>query len=366
MGNLTKNILILIPGEHARGGITNYYASIRKHFPSNIIYFIRGSRHWPKKPNLLIEISRLLYDYCRFIHIVLFKDISLIQTSTAFCPDSVLRDGLFIILAKLLNRRVIVFYRGWCYLFVNNLLGYRLKLFKSIFYMADGFIELSENNMNHFRQLGYKKKIFLETTIVDIDFVKDINIENTVDKRFNKKEKTILFLSRIETTKGIYKVLDIFKNLKLLEPDFKLVFAGDGTELGKLKDEILKKKIKDVTITGFVQGEAKRDLFIDATMFLFLSESEGMPNALLEAMSFGLPIITTNVGGISSVFKNNRNGELLNEYDITYIIDKIRLISFNKAIYYSMSYANYNDSKQKFWSDIVSKRMIEIFKEISG
>ena len=364
----TKNILILVPGENARGGITNYYTSIRNDFPSNIIYLKRGSRNWPIKSNRFIEISRIISDYIKFIYFILLKNISLVQTTTSFSINSIIRDSFFIIIIKLFRKKVIVFFRGWNNEFVYNLSGLKLRLFKTVFFKADALIDLSQNKVNYLKKLGYKRPIFLETTLADINLIKDLKIEEAINRRYKSRIKTILYLSRIEKQKGIYKVLEIYISLKKINSNYRLVFAGDGSELNKLKDEIEKRGILDVSIMGFVQNENKRRLFDEASIFLFLSEfdGEGMPISVLEAMSFGLPVITTNVGGIASVIQDQRNGVLLKNYNKKSIVNKINQIVTNKKIYSSVSRNNYSDGKKLIWSNIVAKRMINIFNEMNS
>jgi len=364
LSNKTKNILILIPGENARGGITNYYLSIKKHLHSHILFFPRGSRNWPQKESKPLEIIRLVNDYLKFILKLLFNKVALVQITTAFYAKSILRDGMFIIISKILRKKVIVFYRGWGDDFVCNLSGLSLKLYKKVFFKADAIIDLAKKNINYLKKMGYRNKIFLETTLVDIDLVNDINIANLIQKRIDCMQKTILFLSRIEKEKGIYKVLDIYNEIKKGNPDFKLVFAGDGSETENLKNKIIELNVEDVSLMGFVTGEQKKQLFENATIFLFLSDFEGMPNAVLEAMAFGLPVITTNVGGISSVFVNKKNGVLLEDYDQLFIISEIKRIVSDNVLYNSISITNYNEAKQKFWSNIVATRMMKIFDKI--
>lgn len=134
-----------------------------------------------------------------------------------------------------------------------------------------------------------------------------------------------------------------------------IIYNGEVYNFKELKIKYL----KNVTVTGFVETDRKQILFEEANMFIFLSDFEGMSNAVLEAMSFGLPVITTNVGGIASVFTNNRNGMLVDEYN------KILQILKNEDLYKTISITNFNDAKQKVWSNIVAKRMIKIFNEVS-
>jgi glycosyltransferase involved in cell wall biosynthesis len=89
-----------------------------------------------------------------------------------------------------------------------------------------------------------------------------------------------------------------------------------------------------------------------------------MPNAVLEAMAFGLPIVTTNVGGISSVFENQKNGMLINDYNKNEIVKYTDSLLADSKLYRGISERNYLDSKNKFWSDKVSERIIKIFNNV--
>jgi len=239
-----------------------------------------------------------------------------------------------------------------------------LKLFKFIYFNTNALIDLSESNTKHLKAMGYQREIYLETTVVDINLIKGINVDQLIENRDKNEIKTILFLSRIEKEKGIYNLLEIFKSLKKENQNYKLIFAGDGNELNNLRLLVEKENISGVTIKGFVQGEEKKMLFEKTTVFVFLSEFEGMPNAVLEAMAFGLPVVTTNVGGIASVFKDERNGMLINDYNKNNIVRYIESILTDSALYQAIGKRNYLESKNKFWSDKVSERIIKIFNEI--
>ncbi|MGE0635302.1 MAG: glycosyltransferase [Bacteroidia bacterium] len=364
MKALDKKVLILVPGENARGGITNYYQAIRNRLPQNIFYFTRGVRGWPNKSGLLAEIITHLKDYFKFIKAIIKPDVVLVQTTTALYKSSIYRDCVFVLLSKLFGKKVIVFFRGWDNKFAYNMSGFSKIIFKKTFLKADAIIDLSQSNINYLKSIGYKKKIYLETTLVDEKLLENVNIDNCIKNRINSPVKKILFLSRIEKNKGVYILLEAFKQINKTHNNYSLIYAGDGLELDKLKEQVDKQKIKNVEFTGFVQGEEKKALFTEASIFVFLSEYEGMPNAVLEAMAFGLPVITTNVGGISSIFTDKKNGRLINEVDVKFISENIINIIYHNTDYVNYSMTNYAEAKSKFWSSIVAQRMKNIFNNV--
>jgi len=364
LSSIKNNVLILVPSINARGGITNYYYSIRKNFPENIHYITRGARNWPHKSNKLAEGVRMISDYINFTVSLFKKDIQVVQTTTAFYGSCVIRDGIFLFIARLFGKKTIVFFRGWDDKFVYSISGIKKKIVEKVFFKANAIIDLSQQNIDHIKKMGFKNKLILETTLVDEALVKDIDIQKYIDKRIGSKTKNILFLSRIEKTKGIYVLLDAFKKINTVNPDVNLIYAGDGLELNDIKKLVEKEKISNVTFSGFVDGKAKQDLFLKASVFVFLSEFEGMPNAVLEAMAFGLPVVTTNVGGIASVFVNEKNGFLIDHANTNAIADNITALLYNETLNESISSLNFKEAKEKFWSNVVAERMKIIFSSV--
>lgn len=364
MGNTVGKIVILVPGEAARGGITNYYQHIKKDLPEHVIYFQRGARNWPRRSGPMAELTRMLMDYVRFIKLLNREKVVLLQTTTAFYRQSLIRDGLFLCIAKLFSVKRIVFFRGWDNDFAHNLSGLSLYFFRRTFMKCQAIIDLAKDNIKHLDQLGYRGKLYLETTLVGKELLDGFDIREHLAKRTQSKTKTILFMSRIEQAKGIYTLLEAFLQLEKRDQNVRLIFAGDGSQEDNLAQRVRESGSDHIELKGFVSGEAKRKLFEEAHLFVFLSEFEGMPNAVLEAMSFGLPVITTNVGGIASVFENNRNGVLLEACNPEIVAQNMETLLGDAAVYENYSLTNYEEAKNKFRSDIVAKRVMNIFEEI--
>ncbi len=176
---MNSNVLILVPGDDARGGITNYYKALRKHLPKNFIYFKRGARNWPKRSNPLVEFIRIITDYLRFLYKLIYYKISIVQTTTAFYKRAIIRDGIFILIARILGKKIVVFFRGWNDQYAHGLSGISLKLFKFVYFSADAIIDLSEDNINFLKRLGYNKALYLETTVVDDNLLTNSSIASS-------------------------------------------------------------------------------------------------------------------------------------------------------------------------------------------
>lgn len=369
MKNIKDKILILVPAFTARGGITNYYHVLREEFPWQIEYFERGSRTWPIRKGFFSELLRAYKDYLNFKKRITDGDISLVQSSTSLGVSTTIRDGLFLRYAHKKGIKTIVFFRGWDVKAENKTEKNYLSVFRYFFFSADAFITLSEHTCSTLKRWGYKRKIYIETTLVDKHLIKDVKLENINLKKFDLNQNqtlNILFLSRIEKRKGIYELLEAFKLLKSdTLPYITLTICGDGFELVPLQQMIEYENIKGITIKGFISGEEKRDAFANSHIFVFPSHGEGMPNAVLEAMGFGLPIVTTPVGGVIDFFEDGKNGYFTPINNAIELAKNIKKLVLDQNIRFNIAFSNYHLANDRFRSDKVAKRILKIFHEVS-
>lgn len=360
-----KKILILTPGPNARGGITGYYQTLRKYFLLQIEYFERGSRNWPDQESSFTTFIRIFKDALNFYKKIRTKDYALVQTTTSFSQYSLLRDGLFILIAKLYRLNVIVFFHGGDESYSNRVEKGYLPLFRFTYFKADAIIDLSQRNIDRLRRWHYSKPIFLETTVVDDALIKNIDIE-FIHNKYNSldREINILFLARVEIPKGIYEAIDAFTILKTKHPNYIFTLAGDGKELENVKEYIKINNIRDVIIKGFVEGEEKIKTYRKADLYILPSYFEGMPTTVIEAMAFGLPVVTRSVGGIPDFFINGTNGFMTESKDPVVFADYIESITGNKELIQEMAVNNYHYSRKRFLSDIVVRRIEKIFTDV--
>lgn len=129
-----------------------------------------------------------------------------------------------------------------------------------------------------------------------------------------------VFVGWLVREKGIPQLLEAVTTLRK-EYQFELHLVGDGT----LFDYCSRYKASNnLDSTLYLHGWQKKheviDILKNSDVFVLPSEAEGFPNALLEAVSLGLPAICTDVGGVSDTLLDNKNGFLLesNRSDLIY------------------------------------------------
>lgn len=121
---------------------------------------------------------------------------------------------------------------------------------------------------------------------------------------FNEREKHFLFIGRLSEEKGIEMLLDTFKNAI-----FDLKIAGDGP----LKNRVVEveKEFPNITYLGNLSGDEVGEEMQKAQALIFPSVwYEGMPMTIIEAFSYGTPVIASNVGAMTSMIFHGSNGFL--------------------------------------------------------
>ncbi len=354
---------MLVPAESAQGGISNYFQVLKNRFSSPVEYFERGARSWPIRKSKLAEIIRAWKDLQAFKQILDTGDYGLVQTSTSLGSFAVIRDGFFIYLAKLRGIKVIVFFRGWDERFESILESRYLRLFKSIFFQADAMIVLASAFKNRLRAWGYTKPVYIETTVVDDTLVSGID-QAFLEKKYTglKDEIRLLFLARVEREKGIYEAIDAFAHLSKAYPKLSLIIAGDGFELQPAQEYVKSKCIERIFFIGKVIGEAKRRAFLESHIYLFPSYTEGLPNSVLEAMAFGLPILATRVGGLNDILQDGRTGYFIHQRDSQDIAQKIELLLNDLKLTSAIALYNHSYAINNFNVGIVVRRLEVIYQ----
>ncbi len=128
----------------------------------------------------------------------------------------------------------------------------------------------------------------------------------------NKTTESVVSVGRFEVVqKRQDLLLKAFKIILESKPWVKLHFLGDGDDKQSMKDLAMQLGISDSVVFHGVVRNVKVEL-LKHRLFVLCSDYEGMPNALLEAMSLGMPVVSTNCrpGGASSLIDNQQNGLL--------------------------------------------------------
>jgi glycosyltransferase involved in cell wall biosynthesis len=298
-------VLLHTPDLKTQGGVTAFCATIKNSFKSEVDYFIAGPRD--ETEHRIYTPLRMLSDYVRYFWIMVSRHYDVIQVNPSFRIGALSRDAGFVLIAKAFHKKVIVFIHGWDKEFERKLRAKCLWLFRCTYFHADAFAVLARDFKGRLESMGYMGPIYVGRTAVDNTLLLSLRDDNS-SRPHSHKPFNVLFLSRIIKEKGIMEALKGFGILRSKNPDVTMTVAGDGEGMEEAKKLIEERKIPDVRFVGYVSGEEKAKELSRAHCYLFPSYEEGMPISVLEAMAFGLPVITRPVGALADFFENGAMG----------------------------------------------------------
>lgn len=186
--------------------------------------------------------------------------------------------------------------------------------------------------------------------------------------RNEHSETEILFLSNLLVSKGILVLLDALAILRQKGRVFHCTIGGGETNeisSSKLQEEIVSRGLqKVITYKGQLVGNAKESALNDADLFVFPTYyvEECLPLVLLEAMSCGVPCVTTNEGGIPAVVEDGVTGFITEKNSPTAVAEKIDYLIQHPGISQKMGEVGRKRFLEQFTIDTFESRLTQILK----
>ena len=180
-----------------------------------------------------------------------------------------------------------------------------------LYHLADLVVVQTQHNKEYFSKALQKKCRIIYNPV-------DLKEKQALALRTEKKQR-IVSVARLMKQKNQLMLIDAFAEVQKSFPDYILTIYGEGP----FRDELQKRieelgLVEQVELPGRVQNVF--DSIADAELFVLSSDFEGMPNALIEAMCLGLPVISTRVSGASDLIENENNGLLTDVGDVKMLI----------------------------------------------
>lgn len=355
-----KNEKVLIIGSDlsVKGGITSVIDSFLNYkldgFELELLpTYIEGSS--------IKKIIFFIKSYFKYIVLLLKNKFNIVHIHMSY-NGSFYRKFLIVKISKIYKKKVVLHLHGSEFKkFYNSSNSMIKKLIKNIFESSDCVIVLGDEWYKFISQVAPKANIKIFNNAVKIP---DSNVN------WNKERINILFLGVLIKRKGVD---DLIEAVNVLEKknlnknrNLKFIIAGVGKEEEELKEKVKKYNLDYcINFAGWVNGEKKKNLLEEAQVFVLPSYNEGLPMAILESMSYGIPVISTNVGSIEEVVNNN-NGYIIKPGEINDLANAIEDITedeekwseksnlarkiiyerFNQKIYFKNIKNLYNDMKK--------------------
>lgn len=180
-----------------------------------------------------------------------------------------------------------------------------------LYHLADVVVVQTQHNKDYFPKALQKKCTIIYNPI-------DLAEKSELALRMDKKHR-IVSVARLMKQKNQLMLIEAFYQIHKEFPDYTLTIYGDGPYRDVLENRIDELGLREsVTLPGKVQNVF--DCIADAELFVLTSNFEGMPNALIEAMCLGLPVISTRVSGATDLITDGKNGLLTDVGDTEQLI----------------------------------------------
>lgn len=272
------------------------------------------------------------------------------------------RDTVLVKIAKLFGKKTCVFWRGFNDRYFEEVVKPRYGRFlRRGLFKADHSIFLGQQIYEKYHSIGCNTPYSIFSTMLDSRFLR------TEPRAEGDGTFTLLFLSRVEREKGIMEALAAFKELVAAYPAMCLVVAGTGNALPEAEEFVRFNGLRNVSFVGDVRGDSKRRCFNSADLFLFPSYFEGMPNALLEALGMGIPVVTSRVGGVPDFFADPQMGVMMEGHSAEEIVRAVKRIYLASAeTRAAMSEYNRGYAESHFLDSVVVLRLESLFESIAA
>jgi glycosyltransferase involved in cell wall biosynthesis len=225
--------------------------------------------------------------------------------------------------------------------------GFLMRLLaRLMFRFADGVILQTKQSKKFFPKAVRKKAVIMSNPL---------NPEFLNKRYIGERENVIVTVGRLDENKNQSMLIHAFSKIAAEFPKLKLVIYGDGEYKEKLEDLVRAKNLMDrVELAGSIDDVAGH--ICNARIFALTSNTEGMPNTIIEAMAVGLPVVSTDCpcGGPAELIEDGVNGLLVPVGDAFALADAFRKILEDDALEQSLG-ENAAKITQKLSPDKVNK-----------
>jgi glycosyltransferase involved in cell wall biosynthesis len=364
VGNV--DVLILTKDIDSKGGVASLYRLLKKHFNYERIeldYFYVGSSsvvYKQRNKRIFSYIIDSIGQFNRFRTYCKKSKPDIVVLNPSLIPVSLIRDGIYLLIAKYYNVKAIIFIHGW-----RNNTFERIKknvllrsLFIEVYDKADTFIVLSNSFHDWLSTLLPETPIYTLFIPYDDTLIHDyIDISN---------RSGFIFLSRISERKGIKELMEVAQSLlQAGHTQFSLKIYG---HFANIKIEKWVKNYLDshpeirnsIYIGGFIDGDIKYSELRKSEVFVLPSWEEGCPTALIEAMAAGCYTIASNVGAIPEIITNNWNGQIINPKSKTQLSSALETFMRNRNELLTRCLNNRKQTNEKYDIKVFADRLTDI------
>lgn len=319
------------PSSDSKGGIATVIANFKEHYQSNSVFYLDS---WKDGERLKTSFKSI----CTINMKIKKEKIDLVHFHVAQ-KGSFFRKAVLASRVKQNTKIIFHMHASQFDTFYENSNSLIKAYIRRTLDSIDELIVLSEEWANFYKNLT-RTSITIVENAVEIPEKRDYDAHST----------TIITLGRIGKRKGSYDILELAKKIKPLFPKIQFILYGDG-ETDKIMQQIKKEKITNVYLGGWVEKNEQQAILKTSLLHLLPSYQEGLPMSILESMSYGVPNLTSNVGGIPQVLRDGENGMMVDPGNVDCMVEKLIFFLENDNLRTSYSKNAYHMIQNKFSID---------------
>jgi len=238
-----------------------------------------------------------------------------------------------------------------------------LRMFADI---CDGIITPSEKMKNELITWGVKKEIKIIPNFIDFARFQK-NKKGYLHKRFSIPEthKILLTVGRLGKEKNFPFLINMFKKLVITQPNLHFAIVGRGGELGNLKRLTSRLGLsKKIHFTQKVEAELMQDVYADADIFVFSSQTETQGICVLEAAASGLPIVVVKDPAFDNLAVDGETGFNVPANQEIFA-QKVEQLLKDDALRQRFGRNAMETAKKNFRSEYLTRELLDYYKEVS-
>lgn len=343
---MKRKVLVVSTSNRSRGGIATVVSAISKQevWKKHHCSWIKS--HIDK--GMARKLWQLLSSLLKYIALLPFYQIVHIHVSTTVSAN---RKYIFFKLAKMFGKKTVIHLH--CGSQLSEIWNSK---YEDMFTNCDRCLTLS-NGIKDYILSRIKPKGKIEVLYNPCPNV----IKNNTIKSDNN---TILFAATLYKAKGYLDLIEAFGKIAKQHPTWRLLLAGNGDRqegIAMAKKYGIEERVE---FLGWIKGEKKEEVFRTSTIFCLPSYAEGFPMAVLDAWAYGLPVITTPVGGIPDIVTDGKEALLFKPGDIATLSEKLELLINDATLRENLSKEAEILAEKTFNAKTIALQLGDIYKTI--
>lgn len=364
-------ILYVITKSEIGGAQTHLMEVVRyMHYAGHDVLVVTGTTGWLTNELTAIGVDyEILPDLVREINLP--KDIKTInsichiledkQPDIIHCHSS--KAGIVGRIAGAIKNVPAVFTaHGWA--FTSGVSPAKRIMYASIEHMMLGITqkvicvsEFDRQLAKRFFLHNYNRIVTVHNGIVDKTFNNDIVSEHSLPLN-------LVSVARFSHQKNNMELIRAVEQInKLCSCSLQLNMVGDGPLLSEAQAYVTSHKLEN-TVHFFGSRTDVDDILNQNDIFCLISNYEGLPISIIEAMRAGMPIIASDVGGVNELVQDGVNGFLIPRGNISELVEKMKYILDHKELIKFMGEASRKIYEEEYTADRMNQKIISVYNEI--